>query len=158
MCFLSQSQCETSVRLYQVSVVFIKKTCLYHITHHRSETLSLAFWHFYHTKVNYSTSKFKIFFIQIQIFQAIAVRYLHTAYRNGLHIGNQIVSNAYLLRSFSDAEQGREVIRSKYKIYRKRKSLTSEWVANRSIRDKRYTTSSASDVNSSEELLKPIVE
>ncbi|XP_049878010.1 photoreceptor outer segment membrane glycoprotein 2-like [Pectinophora gossypiella] len=95
------------------------------------------------------------------IVQVIAVRYLHTAYRNGLHIGNQIVSNAYLLRSLTDKEK-RAHAQMKKKMLRKKKlkqSRTLEWVAGRYHPGKRAaTTSSASDINSSDELLKPIDE
>lgn len=101
-----------------------------------------------------------VFFIYKQIMQVIAVRYLHTAYRSGLHVGNQITCKAYLLRSLTDTEPPKNPVRKK--VFKKRKfrqARTLHWVSVSYRRGKkRYVTSSASDVNSSDELLKPIYE
>ncbi|CAH2094675.1 unnamed protein product [Euphydryas editha] len=95
--------------------------------------------------------------ILAMVLQIIAARYLHTAYINGLHVGNRIKCNAYLLRSVTDTES--EAI-TKRKVFKKRKShkaRTLEWVMAKYRPKSKYTTSSGSD-NSSDELLKPIYE
>ncbi|XP_047033980.1 peripherin-2-like [Helicoverpa zea] len=94
------------------------------------------------------------------IIQVIAVRYLHTAYRSGLHVGNQIVCKAYLLRSLTDTEPLKSPVRKKvFKKKKFRQARTLHWVSVSYRRGKkRYLTSSGSDVNSSDELLKPIYE
>ncbi|KAL0819560.1 hypothetical protein ABMA28_007654 [Loxostege sticticalis] len=97
--------------------------------------------------------------ILAMILQVIAVRYLHTAYRNGLHAGNPILCKAYLLRSLTDTESHPKGT-SKKKVFRKRKTRqvrTLQWVTAPS-RPTRRGVSSASDGNSSDELLKPIYE
>ncbi|KAH9639262.1 hypothetical protein HF086_014126 [Spodoptera exigua] len=98
--------------------------------------------------------------IMAMIIQVIAVRYLHTAYRSGLHVGNQITCKAYLLRSLTDTEPLKDQSRKKvFKKRRIRQARTLHWVSVSYRRGKkRYLTSSASDVNSSDELLKPIYE
>lgn len=92
--------------------------------------------------------------------QVVAVRYLHTAYRSGLHVGNQITCKAYLLRSLTDTEPLKD--QSRKKVFKKRKfrqARTLHWVSVSYRRGKkRYLTSSGSDINSSDELLKPIYE
>ncbi|KAJ2953377.1 hypothetical protein O0L34_g967 [Tuta absoluta] len=102
--------------------------------------------------------------IVAMILQIIATRYLHTAYRNGLHIGNQIVSNAYLLRSNSKtniASRHPPLCSNRRKVQRKRQvrqTRTWEWVAGGYTRH-RLSASSVSDLNnSSDELLMPIDE
>ncbi|KAF9810968.1 hypothetical protein SFRURICE_001491 [Spodoptera frugiperda] len=94
------------------------------------------------------------------IMQVVAVRYLHTAYRSGLHVGNQITCKAYLLRSLTDTEPLKD--QSRKKVFKKRKfrqARTLHWVSVSYRRGKkRYLTSSGSDINSSDELLKPIYE
>ncbi|KAG6455479.1 hypothetical protein O3G_MSEX009222 [Manduca sexta] len=93
------------------------------------------------------------------ILQVIAVRYLHTAYRNGLHVGNQITCKAYLLRSMTDTEASKPA--AKKKVFRKRKykrNRTLQWMtAGYKSNKNKYITSSNSDF-SSDELLKPIYE
>ncbi|CAK1550486.1 unnamed protein product [Leptosia nina] len=89
------------------------------------------------------------------ILQVIAVRFLHTAYRNGLNVGNPGSCYAYLLRSDTKVQAGRK------KTCRKRKprqARTLQWVTATYRPKYRYTTSSQSDFNSSDELLKPIYE
>ncbi|XP_045502567.1 peripherin-2-like [Colias croceus] len=91
------------------------------------------------------------------ILQVSAVRYLHTAYKNGLNAENHFPCNAYLLRSTLTKQQPG----SKKKVFRKRKlhqARTLQWVTAAYRPRKRYTTSSQSDFNSSDELLKPIYE
>ncbi|XP_050354292.1 RDS/peripherin-like protein xRDS35 isoform X2 [Nymphalis io] len=90
--------------------------------------------------------------------QIIAARYLHTAYNNGLHVDNKITCYAYLLRSVTDTEL-EEV--PKRKVFKKRKfhkARTLDWVMAKYRPNSKYTTSSGSDFNSSDELLKPIYE
>ncbi|CAH2209100.1 jg25110 [Pararge aegeria aegeria] len=91
------------------------------------------------------------------ILQIIAVRYLHTAYKNGLHVGNQITCEAYLLRSNTDTKVVAGTKKKVYKRRRFRQARTLQWVT-ATYRPKRCTTSSESDFNSSDELLKPIYE
>ncbi|CAB3245673.1 unnamed protein product [Arctia plantaginis] len=97
--------------------------------------------------------------IVAMIMQVVAVRYLHTAYRSGLHIGNRITCRAYLLRSVSDTEQPKHAFRKK--VFTKKKfhqARTLQWVSVSYRRGHKRYTSSASDGNSSDELLKPIYE
>ncbi|CAK1583737.1 unnamed protein product [Parnassius mnemosyne] len=95
------------------------------------------------------------------ILQMIAVRYLHTAYKNGLHCGNQITCYAYLLRSATDSKV-QQTATAKRKALRKKQikqSRTLQWVTGSSRTGlRRYSSSSASDINSSDELLKPVFE
>ncbi|XP_013135799.1 PREDICTED: RDS/peripherin-like protein xRDS35 isoform X1 [Papilio polytes] len=93
------------------------------------------------------------------ILQVIAVRYLHTAYKNGLHCGNQITCYAYLLRSATDTKI-QQTIHSRRKAFRKKKpkqTRTLQWVTGSSQPALRRYLSST-DMNSSDELLKPIFE
>ncbi|CAH2045208.1 unnamed protein product, partial [Iphiclides podalirius] len=97
--------------------------------------------------------------IVIMILQVIAVRYLHTAYKNGLHCGNQITCYAYLLRSATDTkvQQTTPTRRKAFRRKKKKQTRTLQWVTGSSPQTlKRYVSSS--DVNSSDELLKPIFE
>ncbi|XP_032521395.2 photoreceptor outer segment membrane glycoprotein 2-like isoform X1 [Danaus plexippus] len=94
--------------------------------------------------------------ILAMISQIVAVRYLHTAYKNGLHVGNQTPCSAYLLRSDTDTKI-EDVPKRKQLTKRKfRQARTLQWVTAAS-RKKRSMTSSVSDL-SSDELLKPIYE
>ncbi|XP_045532177.1 peripherin-2-like isoform X1 [Pieris brassicae] len=86
------------------------------------------------------------------ILQVIAVRYLHTAYRNGLSVDNQDSCYAYLLRSDTKVAGRRKVFRKR----KLRQARTLHWVT--ATYRRQYTTSSQSDFNSSDELLKPIYE
>lgn len=89
----------------------------------------------------------------------IAARYLHTAYRNGLHAGNPVLCKAYLLRSLTDTESQSKGLRRK--VFRKKKIRqvrTLQWVTASYRPARRRYASSASDANSSDELLKPIYE
>ncbi|XP_072929493.1 RDS/peripherin-like protein xRDS35 [Epargyreus clarus] len=94
--------------------------------------------------------------IVAMISQVIAVRYLHTAYRNGLHAGNQISRDAYLLRSETDTKI-QETSRRKVRKRKFKQSRTLQWVT-ATYRRRAWNSSSASEVNSSDELLKPIYE
>ncbi|XP_045776868.1 photoreceptor outer segment membrane glycoprotein 2-like isoform X1 [Maniola jurtina] len=91
------------------------------------------------------------------ILQIIAVRYLHTAYKNGLHVRNQITCEAYLLRSNTDTKVDRG---TKKKLFKKRfrQARTLQWMTATYHPKGRCATSSGSDFNSSDELLKPIYE
>ncbi|CAG4954177.1 unnamed protein product [Parnassius apollo] len=95
------------------------------------------------------------------IIQVIAVRYLHTAYKNGLHCGNQITCYAYLLRSATDTKL-QQTGTTKRKSFRKKKikqARTLQWVTGSSRTGlRKCSSSSASDINSSDELLKPVFE
>lgn len=95
--------------------------------------------------------------ILAMILQVIAVRYLHTAYRNGLHFGNQITCRAYLLRSLTDTEP-RPTKRKVFTKKRFRHARTLQWVSMSYKRGKKRYISSASNDNSSDELLMPIHE
>ncbi|XP_013183559.2 photoreceptor outer segment membrane glycoprotein 2-like [Amyelois transitella] len=89
------------------------------------------------------------------IIQVTAVRYLHTAYRSGLHEGNRIVCNAYLFRSLTNTVSPpprRRIFRRR----RLREARTLHWVT-ATYRPRRGGTSSPSDMNSSDEL-QPIYE
>ncbi|KPI92238.1 hypothetical protein RR46_13459 [Papilio xuthus] len=91
------------------------------------------------------------------ILQVIAVRYLHTAYKNGLHCGNQITCYAYLLRSATDTKI-QQTVYSRRKAFRKKKpkqTRTLQWVTGSSQPALRRYLSST---DSSDELLKPIFE
>ncbi|XP_026494397.1 RDS/peripherin-like protein xRDS35 [Vanessa tameamea] len=90
--------------------------------------------------------------------QIIAARYLHTAYNNGLHVGNKIRCYAYLLRSVTDTEMEEVPKRKEFKRRKFHKARTLEWVMAKYRPKSKYTTSSGSDLNSSDELLKPIYE
>ncbi|XP_059053288.1 peripherin-2-like isoform X1 [Achroia grisella] len=95
------------------------------------------------------------------IFQVIAVRYLHTAYLSGLHVDNKITCNAYLLRSQTDtdSQQNSFINKKTWRKKRLRDARTLQWVTTTyRSRRKKCITSSASDINSSDELLKPIYE
>ncbi|XP_075983225.1 peripherin-2-like [Anticarsia gemmatalis] len=98
--------------------------------------------------------------IVAMIMQVIATRYLHTAYRSGLHFGNQMMTcRAYLLRSLTDTEQPKHTARKKVLTKKKfRQARTLQWVSLSYRRGRKRYNSSASDVNSSDELLKPIYE
>lgn len=102
---------------------------------------------------NTSTSPFSKHAVFLQILQVVIVRYLHTAYRNGLHVGNQIICQAYLLRSLTDTEVPKTVRR---KMFRKRRQVerTQHWVSMRLKPGRlRGTNTSGSDAGSSDELL-----
>ncbi|XP_063539326.1 photoreceptor outer segment membrane glycoprotein 2-like [Cydia strobilella] len=91
------------------------------------------------------------------ILQGIAVRYLHTAYRSGLHIGNQVACEAYLLRSVGATTSKR--IDCPRKIFRKKNfhhSRTLQWVKATYTPRKIKCKASSPDMNSSDELLKQI--
>ncbi|XP_047994710.1 photoreceptor outer segment membrane glycoprotein 2-like isoform X2 [Leguminivora glycinivorella] len=92
------------------------------------------------------------------IFQGIAVRYLHTAYRSGLHIGNQVACEAYLLRSVGATTSKRiEIPRNFFRKKNFRHSRTLQWVkATYTPRKIKSKISTSPDMNSSEELLKQI--
>ncbi|XP_028033798.1 RDS/peripherin-like protein xRDS35 [Bombyx mandarina] len=95
--------------------------------------------------------------IMAMILQVIAVRYLHTAYRNGLHVGNKITCQAYLLRSTTDTELPKLPV--KRKLFRKRKprqARTLQWITSYSTTRKLIQSSKSE--NSSDEMLKPICE
>ncbi|XP_050675001.1 peripherin-2-like [Leptidea sinapis] len=95
--------------------------------------------------------------IMAMTLQVVAVRYLHTAYRSGLNVENQITCNAYLLRSSVNTkiQPGKKKVLRKKKM---RKARTLQWVTATYRSKRRYVTSSQSDFNSSDELLKPIYE
>ncbi|XP_061721837.1 photoreceptor outer segment membrane glycoprotein 2-like [Cydia pomonella] len=92
------------------------------------------------------------------ILQGVAVRYLHTAYRSGLHIGNQVACEAYLLRSVGATTSKR--IDCPRKFFRKKNfhhSRTLQWVkATYTPRKINCKASLSPDMNSSDELLKQI--
>ncbi|XP_052744016.1 photoreceptor outer segment membrane glycoprotein 2 [Bicyclus anynana] len=92
--------------------------------------------------------------------QILAVRYLHTAYKNGLHVGNQITCEAYLLRSTTDTKLEEAAKKKAFKRKKCRQARTLQWVTAtyRAKTKRRIITSSGSDINSSDELLKPIYE
>ncbi|KOB69601.1 Metallophosphoesterase [Operophtera brumata] len=92
--------------------------------------------------------------ILAMILQIIAVRYLHTAYKNGLHAGNKFRCTAYLLRSSVHVAAPNTPFRHFRK--RAREAHTLQWVTGPG--KKRFTTSSASDACSSDELLNTIDE
>ncbi|XP_053613532.1 peripherin-2-like [Plodia interpunctella] len=91
------------------------------------------------------------------ILQVIAVRYLHTAYRSGLHVGNRIICNAYLFRSETNTVSPAAPRRKIFRKRRLREARTLHWVT-ATYRPRRGGTSSPSDMNSSDDLLKPIYE
>lgn len=92
------------------------------------------------------------------ILQVIGARYLHTAYRNGLNIDNQITSEAYLLRSETALENGQTQFNTRNIQYKR--ARTTQWVTNslKSSRLRNRHSSSESDFSSSDMLLKPIYE
>ncbi|KAG7297890.1 hypothetical protein JYU34_018644 [Plutella xylostella] len=95
--------------------------------------------------------------IVAMIVQLVAARYLHTAYRNGLHIGNQVICESYLLRSITDVDVMACKLADRKVRRRSSRSRTSQWVAASYSKLGSATTTSSTDLNSSDEVLKPIV-
>ncbi|GBP85814.1 hypothetical protein EVAR_65878_1 [Eumeta japonica] len=85
--------------------------------------------------------------------QVIAVRYLHTAYRNGLHAGNQIRREAYLLRSVTEWRAA-DVHERAFRRKSARRARTMRWVTTADgARARERVTPSSSECDSFDELL-----